>query len=268
MSLRSSKTISPKSPPAQAGGVSLEPDADGGFDRVQNRDDRSVAHNCSDVVRAESAARVAVSGAENVPRHIRAQLLATNLSVRGSFNKGAVLGRNAFAVPPHSDVALPKVQSGSERRLTAEHLNCAVECFHAAIKHERNSKVNTNVFRVSGTNPDMSGKTLAERLTEARKRLGWSQAVLAERAGVSQSTIGNLESGTRSRPRNLLTIASALGVSAVWLEFGTGRMLADNPQLRPDVDELASLMQSRLNEEQVAKLRELVLALAGDSTRK
>jgi transcriptional regulator with XRE-family HTH domain len=118
-----------------------------------------------------------------------------------------------------------------------------------------------------GKNIDTSGKSLSERLAEARKHLGWTQAVLAERAGVSQSTIGNLESGTRSRPRNLLAIASALGVSAVWLEFGTGRTFADSPRLRSDVDELASLIQSYLTEEQVAKLREFVLALVADMTR-
>lgn len=47
-----------------------------------------------------------------------------------------------------------------------------------------------------------------------------TQPALAERAGVSQGTIGNIESGLRKRPRNLLTIAAALGVSPQWLETG------------------------------------------------
>lgn len=62
--------------------------------------------------------------------------------------------------------------------------------------------------------------TIAERMKEARERAGLSQPALAERAGVSQGTIGNIESGIRKRPRELLAIAAALGVSPEWLENG------------------------------------------------
>jgi len=49
-----------------------------------------------------------------------------------------------------------------------------------------------------------------------------SQAELAKKAGVSQSTIGNLESGFRKSPKYVLTIATALGVDPMWLQYGSG----------------------------------------------
>ena len=111
---------------------------------------------------------------------------------------------------------------------------------------------------VNVTNPELP--TLADRLKFARKRKDWSQQQLADAAGVSQSTIGNLETGGRQRPRDLLAISSALGISAVWLELNQGPMLAENPQLRADVKDLAVLMEQLLTDEQVAKLRDVVLA--------
>ena len=113
--------------------------------------------------------------------------------------------------------------------------------------------------------PDLS--TLGKRLAYARQLRGFPrQQDLAKRAGVSQSTIGNLEAETRQRPRNLLQIASALGVSAVWLEFGTGPMEAENPRLRPEVSDLALLIDSSLSTEQVPRLREMVLAFGKGSS--
>ena len=63
-------------------------------------------------------------------------------------------------------------------------------------------------------------KTLADRIKATRQKLGWSQAHLAAEAGISQSTIGNIESGFRQRPRELISIAQALSVSPEWLETG------------------------------------------------
>ena len=102
--------------------------------------------------------------------------------------------------------------------------------------------------------------TLAKRLKSARQVKQWTQEQLAKEAGVSQSTIGNLEAESRARPRNLLQIASALGVSAVWLEFGTGEREASNPGLRADVAELAEILQ-RFDADQVAELRRFVLSI-------
>lgn len=72
--------------------------------------------------------------------------------------------------------------------------------------------------------------TIAERLKLARESAGLTQPELANKAGVSQGTIGNIESGLRKRPRDILSIASALGVSPEWLETGKGQMLQRQAQ--------------------------------------
>lgn len=63
-------------------------------------------------------------------------------------------------------------------------------------------------------------ETIGDRLRAKRRERDWSQAELARRSGVSQGTIGNIESGTRSSPRKLLAIAEALSVDPYWLETG------------------------------------------------
>jgi transcriptional regulator with XRE-family HTH domain len=65
-------------------------------------------------------------------------------------------------------------------------------------------------------------KTLASRLAWARTNKGLSQQELARRSGVSQSTIGNLESGLRLSSRKITVIASTLDVDALWLAEGKG----------------------------------------------
>lgn len=67
--------------------------------------------------------------------------------------------------------------------------------------------------------------TLAERLTWAREQKGLTQAALAKLSGVTQSTIGNLESGLRQSARRIIDIATALDVDPIWLANGQG-----NPQ--------------------------------------
>lgn len=62
--------------------------------------------------------------------------------------------------------------------------------------------------------------SISSRIKEARTALGWSQVRLAEEAGVTQSSIANIESGQRKRPRELVSIARALRVSPAWLETG------------------------------------------------
>lgn len=65
-------------------------------------------------------------------------------------------------------------------------------------------------------------KTLAKRLAWARARAGLSQQELADLAGVSQSSIGNLESEARRTSRKITSIAAVLGVDTHWLADGKG----------------------------------------------
>jgi len=63
-------------------------------------------------------------------------------------------------------------------------------------------------------------ESIAERLKHAREAAGLTQPELAAKIGVSQGTIGNIETGLRKRPRDLLAIATTLGVDPHWLETG------------------------------------------------
>jgi len=95
--------------------------------------------------------------------------------------------------------------------------------------------------------------TIAKRVKGTRLELGWSQVQLAEAVGVSQSTIGNIESGFRQRPRELVSIAKALRVSPGWLETGTGEqeeaaaVAAENgpPSVRALVEQLAAIARKQ-----------------------
>jgi transcriptional regulator with XRE-family HTH domain len=78
--------------------------------------------------------------------------------------------------------------------------------------------MNTNVMQPCCEITNVS--TIGDRLKQAREALGLSQGDVAGKAGVSQGTIGNLESGLRKNPRELLAIAAAVGVSPVWLKTG------------------------------------------------
>lgn len=69
-------------------------------------------------------------------------------------------------------------------------------------------------------------QTIAERLKQARDRKGWTQGELAVAAGVSQGTIGNIESGARQAKASLVPISEALGVNWKWLALGEGSELA------------------------------------------
>lgn len=67
--------------------------------------------------------------------------------------------------------------------------------------------------------------TIADRVRQCRMDKGWVQADLATAAGVSQSTIGNIEAGIRDGKQSLYAIAEALGVSYKWLSEGVGQKL-------------------------------------------
>ena len=55
---------------------------------------------------------------------------------------------------------------------------------------------------------------LGERIKELRKKAGWSQQKLAEKAGLSYNTITKIEQGTAKQPtiQTIVKIADAFGV--------------------------------------------------------
>lgn len=86
--------------------------------------------------------------------------------------------------------------------------------------HVREYAALTNVLQACGAITPV--KSIAERMRTARERRGWSQADLARESGVSAGTIGNVESGARKVPREILAIAAALQVDPNWLRNGIG----------------------------------------------
>jgi transcriptional regulator with XRE-family HTH domain len=71
-------------------------------------------------------------------------------------------------------------------------------------------------------------KTFSQRVRLARMACGWTQKELASASGLTQSAIGNYESGQRVQPPGdaLLRLAEALRVTPLWLSQGNGPMQA------------------------------------------
>ena len=56
---------------------------------------------------------------------------------------------------------------------------------------------------------------IAKRIKELRKKSGWSQQKLAEKAGVSYNTVAKIEQGAATMPtiQTMIKIADAFGIS-------------------------------------------------------
>ena len=56
---------------------------------------------------------------------------------------------------------------------------------------------------------------IARRLKELRKKFGWSQQKLADKAGVSYNTVTKIEQGAATMPtiQTMIKIADAFGIS-------------------------------------------------------
>lgn len=63
---------------------------------------------------------------------------------------------------------------------------------------------------------------LADRLKAARKHAGLTQKALAERAGVEQPLISQIERGVNLKSAHTARLARACGVDPYWLETGNG----------------------------------------------
>jgi transcriptional regulator with XRE-family HTH domain len=64
--------------------------------------------------------------------------------------------------------------------------------------------------------------TLKDRLKEARKAAGYSQAALADLAKCGQTTIASIENGRNQGSTVLARLAEILGVEPLWLSEGRG----------------------------------------------
>lgn len=68
---------------------------------------------------------------------------------------------------------------------------------------------------------DICLQDIGNRITELRKRLGWTQEELAEKADLTPQFVSYAEAGKKAmRPENLLKLSKALNVSADYLLTG------------------------------------------------
>lgn len=110
----------------------------------------------------------------------------------------------------------------------------------AGFKHVRVCRVNTSVI---GNPCSITGVvTLAEVLKRRRESMKLSQAALAKKARVSQSAVGNLESGARGAsgrvPSTLPAIAAALDSTTEDLLREAGMQSAAGLSTQPNTKEL------------------------------
>lgn len=66
----------------------------------------------------------------------------------------------------------------------------------------------------------MVGLTCGDRVREARTRLGYSQAVLAKKADVSQAAISKIENNDTDNSKYIASVAKALNTSMDYLIYG------------------------------------------------
>lgn len=71
--------------------------------------------------------------------------------------------------------------------------------------------------------------TLGARVRQCRLALNWSQAELADRIGVKQQSIDQLEAGKVSRPRYIVELSEALNIPLDWLRHGKGQVHLSRP---------------------------------------
>lgn len=85
-----------------------------------------------------------------------------------------------------------------------------------------------------------TGMSIGKRVRKARKAKGLSQAQLAAKVGISQSTLSELEGGDSASTGYTASLAAALGVSALWLESGRG---PERPLPTSDASELDRVIE-------------------------
>jgi SOS-response transcriptional repressor LexA len=76
-----------------------------------------------------------------------------------------------------------------------------------------------------------------ERIKAARRHAGLTQAQLAKLVGIDQASVSDLERGRSQRSSYNASIAKACGVSAIWIESGSGPMVSETTE-QPNVKDV------------------------------
>ena len=134
--------------------------------------------------------------------------------------------------PPTLSMARVSAEIVSLVTVTARSL---IVLIYISIDNVRDINCKTNVIQLPSLITNV--KTFRERLIHAREARSLTQEQLAKASGVSQGAIGNYESGSRNSSRQVVSLATALGVRAEWLDKGKGAMyertnLAPGPDIK------------------------------------
>ncbi|MDE1139935.1 MAG: S24 family peptidase [Paraburkholderia tropica] len=88
--------------------------------------------------------------------------------------------------------------------------------------------------------------TFGDRVRKRREELGMSQEGLGKAAGISQSTIAQIERGRNQGTKHMLSLARALDVDAEWLETGRDAKQISAKTDASDIDPKRDLMKRLL----------------------
>lgn len=90
-----------------------------------------------------------------------------------------------------------------------------------------------DVNRYSDLMPnDNIGMSIGSRIKEARRAAKLTQKALAQKVGMAQASLSELETGESQGTTMIGSFAAVLGVSALWLETGKGAMVTGQPTLQ------------------------------------
>lgn len=135
---------------------------------------------------------------------------------------------SVLASDPSGDSALLDIQSGGGLLLGSEVLHEPFVNVHgttsnrnAYILGQRNTCL--QAYRQAGENLHMEFK---HRIKAARKYAGLKQGELADKVGIKQASISDMETGKTGSSSYTASIAAACGVDPLWLETGQGDMRA------------------------------------------
>ena len=102
--------------------------------------------------------------------------------------------------------------------------------------------------------------SIGKRIKQARTAKGMSQMQLRGLTGIGQSTLSDLENDFQGGTTYAASLASALGVSALWLAEGRGSMLPVATKSSADLNDVVLLIT--LFRDSSAAGRDLILTTA------
>lgn len=85
--------------------------------------------------------------------------------------------------------------------------------------------------------------SIGTRIKEARRAAKLTQKALAQKVGMAQGSLSELETGESQGTTMIASFAAALGVSALWLETGKGPMTPEQPSVDTTFDQNVSLVR-------------------------